>query len=243
MEKMGFPNEVISKLFNYVYRLIDPRNGETFYVGRGQGNRVFQHAAGLIEAIDLEDRSDKQERILEIKNAGLDVLHVIHRHGMNEEVAKHVEAALIDSFPGLTNEQGGEGSSAYGPMHANEIIRLYALPEMELYPIEKLVLINVNNITDRSSKEAIYNQVKGNWRISTERAQKAQYVIAVYRGVSIGVFTPNNWHPSIAHQGRFCFDGVVAENEIWEKFVGNFGKRISNNEMKHVQNPIRYWNC
>ena len=26
-----------------VYRLIDPRNGETFYVGRGKGNRVFSH--------------------------------------------------------------------------------------------------------------------------------------------------------------------------------------------------------
>jgi hypothetical protein len=27
-----FPEEVCQKLGNYVYRLIDPRNGETFYV-------------------------------------------------------------------------------------------------------------------------------------------------------------------------------------------------------------------
>jgi len=27
----------------YVYRLIDPRSGVTFYVGKGQGNRVFTH--------------------------------------------------------------------------------------------------------------------------------------------------------------------------------------------------------
>ncbi|WP_250481199.1 hypothetical protein [Caballeronia sp. GAOx1] len=26
-----------------MYRLIDPRNGETFYVGKGKENRVFQH--------------------------------------------------------------------------------------------------------------------------------------------------------------------------------------------------------
>ena len=38
-----FPAEVIDKLRNYVYRLIDPRNGETFYVGRGVGNRLFSH--------------------------------------------------------------------------------------------------------------------------------------------------------------------------------------------------------
>jgi hypothetical protein len=33
-----FPPEVVDKLKNYVYRLIDPRNGETFYVGRGVGS-------------------------------------------------------------------------------------------------------------------------------------------------------------------------------------------------------------
>jgi len=30
-ELLGFPNEVITELKFYVYRLIDPRNGETFY--------------------------------------------------------------------------------------------------------------------------------------------------------------------------------------------------------------------
>ena len=38
-----FPIAVASKLKTYVYRLIDPRNGETFYVGKGKGNRVFAH--------------------------------------------------------------------------------------------------------------------------------------------------------------------------------------------------------
>jgi uncharacterized protein len=42
-ELESFPPEVVSKLKTYVYRLIDPRNGETFYVGKGKGNRVFAH--------------------------------------------------------------------------------------------------------------------------------------------------------------------------------------------------------
>ena len=44
-----FPEEVARRVGNYVYRLIDPRNGETFYVGKGRRNRVFQHvqAAGI----------------------------------------------------------------------------------------------------------------------------------------------------------------------------------------------------
>ena len=39
----SFPADVASWLKTYVYRLIDPRTGETFYVGKGQGNRVFSH--------------------------------------------------------------------------------------------------------------------------------------------------------------------------------------------------------
>ena len=37
----AFPHDVVDKLKHYVYRLIDPRNGETFYVGKGKGDRVF----------------------------------------------------------------------------------------------------------------------------------------------------------------------------------------------------------
>ena len=35
-ELTSFTPEVAEKLKTYVYRLIDPRNGETFYVGKGR---------------------------------------------------------------------------------------------------------------------------------------------------------------------------------------------------------------
>ena len=38
-----FSDETAERLGYYVYRLIDPRNGRTFYVGKGKGNRVFEH--------------------------------------------------------------------------------------------------------------------------------------------------------------------------------------------------------
>lgn len=38
-----FTGEVCKKLGCYVYRLIDPRDGSTFYVGKGTGNRVKMH--------------------------------------------------------------------------------------------------------------------------------------------------------------------------------------------------------
>jgi len=104
MQKQVFSETVARKLGNYVYRLIDPRNGTTFYVGHGQGNRVSSHAAGRQRATDFEDEDAlKLKTIRAIRNAGFEVQHVIHRHGMNEETAKEGEAALIDAYPGLTN--------------------------------------------------------------------------------------------------------------------------------------------
>jgi hypothetical protein len=38
---------VIQRLDHYVYRLIDPRNGETFYVGVGKGKRVVAQQSGV----------------------------------------------------------------------------------------------------------------------------------------------------------------------------------------------------
>lgn len=237
-----FPFEIHAELDNYVYRLIDPRNGETFYVGRGVGNRVFAHARGE-KAMDedAERSTTKLNRIQEIRNAHLEVLHVIHRHGMTQEVARVVEAALIDAYPGLSNDQGGEGSNEYGPMHAEEIVARYALPTLDGDITEKLVIINVNEIENRSERLAIYEQVRGNWRIDINKAEKADYILAAYRGVIIGAFVANKWKKS-GVKGRYCFDGAPVDNQVWEKFVGSKGKRIVRPEMKHIQNPIRYFN-
>ena len=57
-EPESFPSDVAQKLKTYVYRLIDPRNGETFYVGKGKGNRVFAHIRGeaVIESDEIDNK-------------------------------------------------------------------------------------------------------------------------------------------------------------------------------------------
>ena len=73
MPTTEFSSEVISQLKWYVYRLIDPRNGETFYVGKGQRNRVFPHANGLVDGEEGEVSDPKLQRIRDIRATGLEV--------------------------------------------------------------------------------------------------------------------------------------------------------------------------
>ena len=82
-----FTKEVIEQLQYYVYRLIDPRTGQTFYVGKGKGNRVFAHVNDALKDFDGESFIDSEEddvsakikQIRDIKNAGLEVIHIIQR--------------------------------------------------------------------------------------------------------------------------------------------------------------------
>ncbi|MBI3372638.1 MAG: hypothetical protein HY017_12915 [Betaproteobacteria bacterium] len=116
----AFPAGVASKLKTYVYRLIDPRNGEAFYVGKGQGNRVFSHIRAE-QNLEGDEIDNKLVRIRQKRLAGFEVAHVVHRHGMDEGTAFEVEAALIDAYPGLTNIVGGTDGNDYGVMHAKEL--------------------------------------------------------------------------------------------------------------------------
>ncbi len=247
-----FSEQAKKDLGNYVYRLIDPRNGETFYVGKGTGDRVFQHALGKLESdVAPDEGSDdlKSQIINGIHFAGLNVVHVIHRHNLRNDVILDVEAALIDAYPGLSNIQGGRGSHEYGPMHVQQIMNKYDLPELDQNPDARLILISINRLQSKIPDE-IYKQVRFAWRVDLNRVRKADYVLAVVRGVIVGVFIAKRW--DVAIQENFtdipfdvpekkAFEGYAAPADIWEYYVGKQGKRITNKEMRHIQNPVKYW--
>jgi hypothetical protein len=193
-----FPNDVLEELDWYVYRLIDPATGQTFYVGKGTGNRVFDHIRGQIESTDDDLLSPKIEIIRRILDEGHEVQHVIHRHKMKEDTAFEVEAALIEAYPNLTNIRDGKGNIEHGSMTAEELVELYTLEEATLS--HKLIIIDVNRSFNRrerartiDGRENLLDAVRFRWVLNKKRAQQCDYVLAQRGGVILGVFRPEKW--------------------------------------------------
>ena len=222
-----FPPAVSEELKTYVYRLIDPRDGETFYVGKGKRNRVFAHihAEANLEGDDL---GNKMARIRSIRLVGLEVGHVIHRHGMNDETALEVEAALIDAYPSLTNVAGGAGNER-GAMHAQEVLAKYGADFAEFH--HKAVLFNVSR---NALKFDLYEATRYAWQINKARATQAAVILAIVHGVIRGAFVADEWlaatpensehfpgHPPVPEsERRSGFVGREAPQDITEHYVG-----------------------
>lgn len=236
-----FSYEVVERLRTYVYRLIDPRNGETFYVGKGLGNRVFAHMRAEQGPEDNEI-DNKIKRIREIRLAGFEVAHVIHRHGMDDVAAFHVEAALIDAYPGLTNVAGGSGSSEFGVMHAKEIIQRYSA-EPAVFQ-HRALLISVNRSAEESS--SLYEATRYAWKISKTRAKQAEVILATIQGLIKGAFVADAWLQATSLNfpgrpdlpGRLGFVGHEAPANIKRLYVN---KRVPDEYRRPgAANPIKY---
>ena len=247
MNNFAFSKEVEEALGCYVYRLIDPRNGETFYVGRGRGQRVFQHVRGDVSDIDQSAADPKLDRIREIRGLGFEVAHIIHRHGMSETSAKEVEAALIDAYSGLVNRVAGSGSRDRGARHVREIVMEYSAEEFVV--TEPLILISIGRLW---VERGVYGAVRGMWKMKLERARQYRLVLAHVRGVVRGAYRPTEWmratpdrFPSenwVADDGRLLnrigFDACEAEPKVWERYVG---KRVPAQYQKRgARTPFKY---
>ena len=239
-----FTPEVIEQLQYYVYRLIDPRTGQTFYVGKGKGNRIYAHINDALksfdgqsyESNDEDEISEKIKQIREIKAAGLEVIHVMQRYGLTEKEAFEVEAALIDCYPGLTNIQGGY-SSDRGVNSAEVLQRVLSCEEFEDQPDLKYCIIKINDhvLNERGS---VYETVRKHWKVNLSRVKKIPYVLACHNGIVAEVYEIEKWYRSDEMPKRCEFIGVVADDGIRQLFIN---KRLPKKYCKKgMASPVLY---
>lgn len=230
-------------LGRYVYRLVDPRDGKTFYVGKGTDNRIFDHVKGSLK-VDNGDNL-KMQIIKEIHAVGLDVIHLIHRHAIDDDnIAYQIEAALMDCYPGLSNAAGGHDSGDYGCRNVKQVMDEYAAQELE--PAEDLLLISVNQSFEEEGR-SLYDAVRCAWKIDPKRASSFKLVLAHRRGVIVGAYRPYEWIEATKENfpylietipGRYGFYGVEAEPEVIKMYKG---KRVpARFRQKGAANPIRF---
>jgi len=240
-----FPQAVTRHLKYYVYVYIHPETEQVFYVGKGRGNRAFEHANG-----DGDTPHDKVIRELLAHN--LEPRIEILIHGLeNESVALAVEMAAIDllGLENLTNRMHGHHSSRRGRMTLEQILSLYQRKSVTIE--EPSILIRISRAYRYGmSPIELYDATRATWVVGPRREQ-AIYAFSVFEGIVREVYRIAHWLPSgstfkndCIHGdpvvGRWEFVGTVAEDEIRYKYLNH---SVYHYFSGHGQNPIQYVNC
>lgn len=226
-----FSNAVCERIGYYVYILKDPRNDTIFYVGKGKGNRLFQHVQCALEnATD----NDKYNLIRAIHNDGKEVEHFILRHGLEEKLSLEIESTIIDllGIENLTNSVKGHDTWERGLKTVDEVFQHYDAKVVTFD--EPCIIININRLYTRGiSAQKLYDSTRASWIVGTKR-DRAKFAIASYRGLVREVYEIEKWQPN---GDRWEFIGKIAEDEIRDKYLN---QSLENYIKKGGQNPIRY---
>lgn len=247
----------------YVYGLIDPRNKKIFYIGKGTGNRVFEHERESQRSPDSEKL--KLKTIAEIKVAGFEVEKVIINCNLTESEAFVAEATLINAFNyvediGLTNIAAGHHSTE--ALSVDEFEKAYGAEELQESDIKhKIMVIKINKLYQKGMEEdALYDSVRGVWRASLARVKTVDYVFGVYNSLIVAVYKPTEWYVCKDAIGKlprqdiqltsktenrvfFVDGGFENNNPLGEEEKFYLYKSIASLKMNHrVQNPITYLN-
>ena len=208
-----FEPGVIEKLATCVYALADPRDKKVFYVGKGNGDRLFAH---FREAEDDNRSSSKVRRIREIWNEDQDVDWFILRWGIrplngdqtSDISAEEIEAAVIDCLamsqngPAL-NDQGGK-RAGNGLLNSSEVRALGATavnpnnhyPVVFVFPIQRAL----------EEGRDPYEATRRAWTKS-DLMKSGAIAVGLSGGISRGVFCTDDWEESEPDGSKMMFVG------------------------------------
>lgn len=247
---MEFDQNAQEKLLAYVYALFDPDAPRwPFYIGKGRGNRVFDHARGVPEiSDDHASLSQKLNHINDIRSSGRSVVHKILRFGLTDEEALKIEASLIDLVnyikpDSLTNEISGQGV-AEGFYDAGDLALSLAAQPIVVTDCRLLVikierrwsgLVVKYDSAAAVPEDDIFQATRGDWKLSITRAQQVDCVVSVARGLVRGVFVPTGWEDA-GYEERKRMTGVKDS----AAFAHLKNASIAHLFSRGSQNPIRY---
>jgi hypothetical protein len=261
-----FSPATIEAIKCYVYVLTDEAD-RIFYVGKGQGNRIFAHVEevrrllredpqGVLQKSEDDDVEQdglglKRQRIANILQQGKAPGMYIVREGMSPEQALLMEAALISVLDwqlagNLTNQVAGQGTSHFGLKTVEELeatkgepFRIATLPDIA--SCDEVIAINVN----RRWSEVVTGQAtllevsQGVWKLSKKRASKCPYAIIHANGIVRGVFKISSWSDPDA-DGKYAFESSGPQPLAGRDFKDKNASSLFGAGGSGSQNPIRY---
>ena len=218
-----FSQKCIEELDYYVYALVDPRTDKIFYIGKGCGNRVFDHCNF---AIKEDAESLKLNLIREIIAEGHKIKHYILRHKLSEKESFLVESVLIDllTYPEFNNESlltnivSGHHQWDRGIKTVEEVEAIYDCQKIEPNSNDHMLLVSLNRTFDsarqRNDDIDIYEITRHAWLIAKYKAPKINYVLGVYRGIvrSVVKVEGYSWVKDAKNRDRCSFVGKLLDD-------------------------------
>lgn len=246
----------------YVYALIDPRTDKVFYIGKGIGDRVFNHE--IESGKNPESEKIKLQTIRLIEEAGFNVKRVVINWGLTEREAFAAEASLINLL-NFTSEAKLSNIVAGHHVHESLTVEDFEinfgaeiLHEEDI--AHSILVIKINKLYRRGmSAEELYETTRGFWVVSLDeiRRKNVQYVFAVYNQLVVAVYKPDEWHR--VYENIDVPRPHELENGISEKlkdrvyFISNNYELLDKNQLFYLhksiaglkvnqtaQNPITY---
>ena len=187
----------------YVYHIIDPKTGLSFYVGKGQLNRMYEHEASVLNGkVPHNNRLlfNKMRKV--IKESG-EVSYIKIKENLNEKSALLLEVDEIKKYGRRNNKtgtlcnltDGGEGVS--GLIHTNQTKEKMSKKSLEPYRIE----ISNNNLKNATLKNTgkrklskYHNEIFELYK--TKSTTEICEVLSCDLGMLIRYLKENGWYVS-----------------------------------------------
>ncbi len=226
-----FSPQTIKKLKNYVYVYSDPDTGEQFYVGRGKGNRAFDHLKEVA-------RNPKTKKIKEIRKRGKDPKIEILAYGLNEQTAKNVEGAVIEvlEIDNLTNKVRNHEAGEFGKIDVDTIEKKYGSKILKRSDITDNVIIFrlTDTYHENMTPIELYDATRQFWNVTLKSVEGLDYALSVHDNIVLEVYKIVDWYPESTtfttrpgcellqpekNPTKFEFIGRIAEERIRNKYL------------------------